>query len=105
MTLAASFDPNFNSVPMAANDSDWFSEAFDADIRTVDPCGDVEQPNFSGDAQRPEGVESSELSLGVSLRDEFVSHEVCVSIDGGGQRARSNGPARTTANPSTRATR
>ncbi len=85
VTLAASLDPNFNSVPMAVNDSDWFSEAFDADIRTVDPCGDVEQPNFSGDAQRPEGVESSELSLGVSLRDQFESAEVCVPLDGGGE--------------------
>jgi hypothetical protein len=63
---------------MPANDSDWFSEAFDEDIRLLAPCGgEYERPDFSGDAERPEGQESSELSLGVSLRDNYTSEVVC----------------------------
>jgi hypothetical protein len=82
VTLVASFDPNFGSVPMPANDSDWFSEAFDEDIRLLAPCGGYERPDFSGDAQPPEGEESSELALNLSLRDNFVSQQVC---DDGGE--------------------
>lgn len=78
VTLVASFDPNFGSVPMPGNDSDWFSEAFDEDIRLVAPCGGAyERPDFSGDAERPEGVESSELALNLSLWDNFASQEIC----------------------------
>ena len=77
VTVTASLDASFDSVPMPANDSDWFSEAFDQDIRLLDPCGGYESPDFSGDAERPEGVESSELSLGVSLRDGYTSEIVC----------------------------
>jgi hypothetical protein len=78
VVLVASFDPGFDSVPMPLNDSDWFSEAFDEDIRLVAPCGgDYERPDFSGDAQRPEGVESSEIALNLSLRDNFTSQVIC----------------------------
>lgn len=77
VTVTASFDANFDPVPMPANDSDWFSEAFDADIRLLDPCGGYERPDFSGDAQRPEGTERSELALGVTLRDGYASEVVC----------------------------
>jgi hypothetical protein len=77
VVLVASFDASFDFVPMPLNDSDWFSEAFDEDIRLLDPCGGYERPDFSGDAERPEGVESSELALNLSLRDDFVSEEIC----------------------------
>lgn len=77
VSLTASFDANFGSVPLPANDSDWFSEAYDEDIRLLAPCGGYEHPDFSGDAERPEGAESSELALGVSIRDEFSSEVVC----------------------------
>lgn len=78
VVLVASFDANFDSVPMPLNDSDWFSEAFDEDIRLLAPCGgEYERPNFSGDAERPEGVESSELALNLSLRDNYTSEVVC----------------------------
>lgn len=78
VTVTASFAASFDSVPMPLNDSDWFSEAFDEDIRLVAPCGgEYERPDFSGDAQRPEGVESSELALGVTLRDNYESEIVC----------------------------
>jgi hypothetical protein len=74
----ASLDWNFDSVPMPANDSDWFSEAFDEDIRLLAPCGgNYERPDFSGDAERPEGVERSELALGVTLKDDYASEIVC----------------------------
>jgi hypothetical protein len=82
VTLAASFAPSFDFVPIPLNDSDWFSEAFDEDIRLLDPCGDYERPDFSGDAQPPEGEESSALSLNLSLRDDWVSELVC---DPGGE--------------------
>jgi hypothetical protein len=84
VVLVASFDANFDNVPMPANDSDWFSEAFDEDIRLLAPCGDYERPDFSGDAEPPEGVESSELALNVSLRDNFVSQEICNDDGEGG---------------------
>jgi hypothetical protein len=78
VVLVASLGANFGSVPMPLNDSDWFSEAFDEDIRLVAPCGgEYESPDFSGDAQRPEGVESSEIALNLLLRDNFVSEVVC----------------------------
>lgn len=78
VVLVASFDAGFDSVPMPLNDSDWFSEAFDEDIRLVAPCGgEYERPDFSGDAERPEGVESSELALNLSLRDNYTSEIVC----------------------------
>ena len=96
VTLVASFDANFDCVPMPLNDSDWFSEAFDEDIRLVAPCGgDYERPDFSGDAERPEGVESSELALNVSLRDNFVSQEICNDLAKEDLRSASrSGPAR-----------
>ncbi len=84
VTLVASFGHDFGNVPMPLNASDWFSEAFDADIRTLAPCGGYERPDFSGDAQPPEGVESSELALNLSLRDNFVSSVICDDPGEGG---------------------